>query len=775
MGLLFGDYLRDMTEKNVYLKHRGKIVGIDASALFHRYGRVRRILFDIVIKEDYTPLFQFLTKYVTDMCLYQGVYPLWVFDGERQPAKANTMARRRMGIADARQEALAWAEKNPGSLDLPSCFNNAFTIKWEHVISFIDELRNNGLSYIRSPGEADGQLIALLNDRVIDAVLSRDTDLLAIGKVTGPHQLIYNQISWNSGIGNIRIFRKKNSDLMKCLTSFLSPVNAKLFMTGKELDDTSSRLVSFVIILIAAVTCDYCSVPRVGYLTAILHLRDHATDPCKNFLKQLALRGHFFLSMTEARKALEIVTGRQCDEETVKMYRVALVSLKEQIVYDASAPTPGFVTLTSRKSVFDLTDEWLDAMGIQKYANIESRESAMRYIQGEENCDGSTSDLVPVRRVVYPGYRRAQPLHAELLPSGRFPDGTDIDALGKNDPESLRNFLRCREGFPVPERRADLIALVKDCITQEKKNGVYPNFRDPCGRSLYNILFTRAYVVENRGTAPLPCDQSTCRPSIYLTPRRVVATDFPAERVNELDHLDLDKTGQEFVVALNSLAPDGIAIRFGLESITNFAFGCEYKDQTERRLIRIGRERIDTLAFFPWLAITRVPKDPRAKDISGFFFEGKIPRSFTNEYYTPCLKLTGTRQGHDIELEVIDSACECRAKNAKSCSHRTALCFVLATLVGDETVCTSKARKWKLPSKEPVDTTMVCATIQELHEAYVSKKKKRKPKETKKPFKQTRADILIYNKGLRTLNAFQIENDMHPVEASPIFVPEAEN
>ena len=111
----------------------------------------------------------------------QGISPVFVFDGERTPAKDKTNLEREFRRTQA-QEALERDFFGDETIpDRIAELRKAVCIGWDVVTLVIDKLRAKGYAYFVAPYEADSQLAFLATHDLVDAVFTVDSDLVVLG------------------------------------------------------------------------------------------------------------------------------------------------------------------------------------------------------------------------------------------------------------------------------------------------------------------------------------------------------------------------------------------------------------------------------------------------------------------------------------------------------------------------------------------------------------------------------------------------------------------
>jgi len=106
-----------------------------------------------------------------------------VFDGKRPVAKFGTnqarLERRLKSLAQV--EGLLTDDATAVEIDNKKLLKTAASVSPELVMAVIERLRKEGLSYIVSPYESDGQLKFLSRMGIADAVNTADSDLIVLG------------------------------------------------------------------------------------------------------------------------------------------------------------------------------------------------------------------------------------------------------------------------------------------------------------------------------------------------------------------------------------------------------------------------------------------------------------------------------------------------------------------------------------------------------------------------------------------------------------------
>ncbi|OHT12550.1 XPG I-region family protein [Tritrichomonas foetus] len=166
--------LRGCTDHVHISQFRGKKVAVDGFTWLHRsVFACSKELFHNPATERILP---FLVKRL-NILLNNGLQPIFVFDGRPLPIKSATDLARRQIRENARQRILK-AEREGRPID---CYNEAISIKFETVTTFINYLKTKRIPFIVAPYEADAQLAYLARTKQVDLVLTEDSDLIAYG------------------------------------------------------------------------------------------------------------------------------------------------------------------------------------------------------------------------------------------------------------------------------------------------------------------------------------------------------------------------------------------------------------------------------------------------------------------------------------------------------------------------------------------------------------------------------------------------------------------
>ncbi|CAN1283371.1 Exonuclease 1 [Linum perenne] len=111
---------------------------------------------------------------------HYGVKPVLVFDGGFLPMKLEQENKR----ARSRKENLARAiehESNGNSTAAYECYQKAVDISPSIAHDLIQVLKQENVSYVVAPYEADAQMTFMAVNKHVDAVITEDSDLIAFG------------------------------------------------------------------------------------------------------------------------------------------------------------------------------------------------------------------------------------------------------------------------------------------------------------------------------------------------------------------------------------------------------------------------------------------------------------------------------------------------------------------------------------------------------------------------------------------------------------------
>ncbi|CAI0452056.1 unnamed protein product [Linum tenue] len=144
---------------------------------------------------------------------HYGVKPVLVFDGGFLPMKLEQENKR----ARSRKENLARAiehEANGNSTAAYECYQKAVDISPSIAHDLIQVLKQENVSYVVAPYEADAQMTFLAVNKQVDAVITEDSDLIAFGCP----RIIFKMDKYGQGVEFQYSRLHKNREL--CLAGF---------------------------------------------------------------------------------------------------------------------------------------------------------------------------------------------------------------------------------------------------------------------------------------------------------------------------------------------------------------------------------------------------------------------------------------------------------------------------------------------------------------------------------------------------------------------------
>lgn len=110
--------------------------------------------------------------------LFNGIFPLWIFDGVPPGIKQSTLNTRK------RKKDVATSKLSDDELkhnDRIKLNKKAFTLTSRHIRETKELLKMMGLPYIEAPGEAEAQCVAFEMAGISDGVVTEDWDALLFG------------------------------------------------------------------------------------------------------------------------------------------------------------------------------------------------------------------------------------------------------------------------------------------------------------------------------------------------------------------------------------------------------------------------------------------------------------------------------------------------------------------------------------------------------------------------------------------------------------------
>ncbi|KAK4482050.1 hypothetical protein RD792_011602 [Penstemon davidsonii] len=143
-----------------------------------------------------------------NMLRYYGVKPILVFDGGPLPMKSDQEIKR----ARSRRENLSRAmehESNGNKSAAYECYQKAVDISPFVAYDLIQVLKQENVSYIVAPYEADAQMTFLALTKKVEAVITEDSDLI----VFGCPKIIYKMDKFGQGVEYKNSMLHQNKEL----------------------------------------------------------------------------------------------------------------------------------------------------------------------------------------------------------------------------------------------------------------------------------------------------------------------------------------------------------------------------------------------------------------------------------------------------------------------------------------------------------------------------------------------------------------------------------
>ncbi|UMM25641.1 hypothetical protein L5515_005377 [Caenorhabditis briggsae] len=294
-GLL--PFVKNACRKGNIRELRGKSVAIDVSCLLHR--GLTGCMDKIHMGEETQSYINYVDKYIQEL-LGMECHVVMVFDGRPLPAKKSTNDDRRE-MREKRKEHAEMLLAKGKEREARDHYRLATTISAEIVektIDFFRKIRN--VDVVVAPYEADAQLAYLMQSKLVDAVVTEDSDLIVFGCET-----IY--FKWQSVTGDCSVYQK--SDLKKCFSGELG---------GEKFDFVKFRRICIL------AGCDYLQsgLPGVGLATAVKFFSLTSIKDLRTLLRKIP-------SYLKNPKLKEHV-----NEEFIRGFERAENTFKHQIVFD---------------------------------------------------------------------------------------------------------------------------------------------------------------------------------------------------------------------------------------------------------------------------------------------------------------------------------------------------------------------------------------------------------------------------------------------------------
>ncbi|KAG6620339.1 putative exonuclease 1 [Phytophthora cinnamomi] len=323
--------LKSVTDQVHVSKYAGKTVGVDASGWLYKGAYSCPV--DLVLGR---PTDAYLNFGIQQIKLLQehDITPILVFDGAPLPSKAQENAAR----ARSRKEWKLKAEKllkdkgedRDGRAIFTAC-TRAVSVTNDMVMKLIAVLRRMNITFYVAPYEADAQLAFMSRQKIVDVVISDDSDCVPYGVKTALFKL--SPDGWGSEL-------KRRS-----------------LGANEELSFVGWTEEMFIQLCVLA-GCDYCpSVSGVGIITAYKLVSQYKTP-------------------TEVLAALQKQKGSVLPDNFAEHYCSAILTYRHQLVFDPrDAKLKMLSPLDASKDILPRVDKGLHFLG-----NVELRDDVVAFI-----------------------------------------------------------------------------------------------------------------------------------------------------------------------------------------------------------------------------------------------------------------------------------------------------------------------------------------------------------------------------------------------------------
>ncbi|CAH0520531.1 unnamed protein product [Peronospora belbahrii] len=312
-------------------KYSGKTVGIDASGWLYKGAYSCPV--DLVLGRRTDAYLNFSIQQITQLQEH-NITPIFVFDGAPLPAKAQENAVRSRLRAEWKTKAQMLLEKRKEEQDCRAIFvacTKALTVTNDMVMNLIAVLRRMNITFFVAPYEADAQLAFMSRQKIVDVVISDDSDCVPYGVKTILFKL--NQNGWGSEL-------KRRS----------LGANEDLSFVGW----TEEMFVQLCVLA----GCDYCpSVHGIGIITAYKLVNQYKTP-------------------NEVLEAVKVKKESLVPNNFAEHFYSAILTYRHQLVFDPrDAKLKMICPLDISKDILQQVDRRLDFLG-----NVELRDDVVASI-----------------------------------------------------------------------------------------------------------------------------------------------------------------------------------------------------------------------------------------------------------------------------------------------------------------------------------------------------------------------------------------------------------
>lgn len=205
-GLL--PFLKEIIEDTHIQTYAGKRVAVDTYSWIHKGAFA--CASDLAKGTKTNVYVNYCLKFINMLKSYK-VIPVLVFDGCNIPAKQEVEHTRR----ESRQLNLLKGKKflSEGNMSKArDCFVKCVNVTSEMALSVMQAARSMGVDCIVAPYEADAQLAYLIKSKLVDAIITEDSDLLCFGCETVLYKLDLT--------GRCQKVEQKNISKVSCIKGF---------------------------------------------------------------------------------------------------------------------------------------------------------------------------------------------------------------------------------------------------------------------------------------------------------------------------------------------------------------------------------------------------------------------------------------------------------------------------------------------------------------------------------------------------------------------------
>ncbi|OWZ10160.1 uclease 1 [Phytophthora megakarya] len=278
--------LKSVTDQVHVSKYAGKTAGVDASGWLYKGAYSCAV---DLLKDRKTDAYLNFSIDRLKLLHEHDITPILVFDGAPLPAKAHENANRGRSRAAWKLKAKELIRDKSDAQNIYSACKRALSVTNEMVMALIAALRRMDIAFYVAPYEADAQLAFLSRQKLVDVVISEDTDCVPYGVKTVLFKL--DQDGWGTEL-------KRRS-----------------LGANEELSFVGWTEEMFIQLCVLA-GCDYCaSVRGVGIITAYKFVSEYKTP-------------------SEVLTALEQQKGSLIPENFARHFYAAILTYRHQLVFD---------------------------------------------------------------------------------------------------------------------------------------------------------------------------------------------------------------------------------------------------------------------------------------------------------------------------------------------------------------------------------------------------------------------------------------------------------